>query len=97
MSNASSDDPYVEPPNSTVDDWLGQSAERDRELADRLVDEEGGNEEAAERRFAAEAKGADEQRARRDPNQAAGTGADPESPGSTLARDLPPAEPNEPA
>ena len=25
------DDPYTEPPNSTVDDWLGQRVERDAE------------------------------------------------------------------
>ncbi|MBI5090475.1 MAG: hypothetical protein HZB15_16895 [Actinobacteria bacterium] len=30
------DDPYVEPPNSTVDDWFGQRVQRD---ADRLSGE----------------------------------------------------------
>ena len=27
-------DPYTEPENSTVDDWLGQEVARDEELAD---------------------------------------------------------------
>ena len=45
-----SEDPYVEPPNSTVDDWLGQRVARDEELADELVKESGGDlDEAAER------------------------------------------------
>jgi hypothetical protein len=26
-------DPYIEPPNSTVDDWFGQRVERDTERA----------------------------------------------------------------
>lgn len=46
-----------EPPNSTVDDWLGQNAARDAELADELVEEEGGDEEVARRRFEQEAEG----------------------------------------
>jgi hypothetical protein len=41
-----------EPPNSTVDDWLGQQVSEDEELADDLLDETGGDEEEAERRFA---------------------------------------------
>jgi hypothetical protein len=41
-----------EPPNSTVDDWLGQQASKDDELADDLLDETGGDAEEAERRFA---------------------------------------------
>ncbi len=28
------DDPYTEPPNSTVDDWLGQQVDADMERAD---------------------------------------------------------------
>jgi hypothetical protein len=28
------DDPYTEPPNSTVDDWLGQKVAEDLERAD---------------------------------------------------------------
>lgn len=46
-----------EPENSTVDDWFGQNVARDQDLADRLVEEEGGDEEAAEARFEAEAEG----------------------------------------
>jgi hypothetical protein len=41
-----------EPPNSTVDDWLGQQVSEDDELADDLLDETGGDVEEAERRFA---------------------------------------------
>jgi hypothetical protein len=29
------DDPFTEPPNSTVDDWLGQRVDRDAERIDR--------------------------------------------------------------
>ena len=46
-----------EPDNSTVDDWFGQNVARDQDLADRLVQEEGGDQEAAERRFEDEAEG----------------------------------------
>jgi hypothetical protein len=46
-----------EPENSTVDDWFGQNAGRDAELADQLVAEEGGDEAAAEQRFEEEAQG----------------------------------------
>jgi len=42
----------VEPPNSTVDDWLGQQASRDEEVVDELLEETGGDEQEAERRFA---------------------------------------------
>jgi len=52
-----SDDPYTEPENSTVENWHGQRVERDAELADRLVEEAGGDEEGAEARFAEEAEG----------------------------------------
>ena len=41
----------VEPPNSTVDDWLGQQASRDDEEVDELLDEPGGDVDAAARRF----------------------------------------------
>jgi hypothetical protein len=41
-----------EPPNSTVDDWLGQQVSEDAELAEDLLDETGGDTEEAERRFA---------------------------------------------
>ena len=54
---ASSDgDPYHEPENSTVDDWIGQSVQRDAELAERLVDEAGGDLAAAEERYEAESE-----------------------------------------
>jgi len=43
--------PYQEPANSTVDDWLGQRVERDAELADKLVEQEHGDEKKAEQRF----------------------------------------------
>lgn len=40
------DDPYTEPPNSTVDDWFGQRVERDAESlaadGDARTAEEGG-------------------------------------------------------
>lgn len=41
----------VEPPNSTVDDWLGQQAAADDEEVDELLDETDGDVEEAERRF----------------------------------------------
>lgn len=41
----------TEPPNSTVDDWLGQQANKDDELVDDLLDETEGDTEEAERRF----------------------------------------------
>jgi hypothetical protein len=46
-----------EPENSTVDDWFGQNAARDADLADELVEEEGGDQSAAEARFDQEAEG----------------------------------------
>ena len=41
----------VEPPNSTVDDWLGQQASADEDEVDELLDETGGDVDEAERRF----------------------------------------------
>jgi hypothetical protein len=41
----------VEPPNSTVDDWLGQQVSKDEEVVDELMDETGGDIDEAERRF----------------------------------------------
>ena len=41
----------VEPPNSTVDDWLGQQVDRDEDVVDDLLEETGGDVEEAERRF----------------------------------------------
>ena len=46
-----------EPENSTVDDWFGQNVARDQDLADELVEEEGGDVDAAEERFEDEAEG----------------------------------------
>ena len=51
-----------EPENSTVDDWFGQNAARDAELADDLVAAEGGDEGAAEQRFEQEAEGEEKYR-----------------------------------
>ena len=45
------DGEIVEPPNSTVDDWLGQQAARDEQEVDDLLDETGGDVDEAERRF----------------------------------------------
>jgi hypothetical protein len=51
-------DPEIrEPDNSTVDDWFGQNVARDQDLADQLVEEEGGDEAAAEERFERDAEG----------------------------------------
>ena len=44
-------DPMQEPENSTVDDWMGQRVDRDTERAERLLEETGGDEQEAERRF----------------------------------------------
>jgi hypothetical protein len=52
-----------EPDNSTVDDWFGQNVARDQDLADRLVDEEDGDETAAEERFEDESEGEDKYKA----------------------------------
>ncbi|HEX2576814.1 MAG TPA: hypothetical protein VHK88_10735 [Aquihabitans sp.] len=56
MTQQGPGDEVQEPENSTVDDWFGQNAARDQELADKLVAEEG-SEEAAEERFEQEAQG----------------------------------------
>ncbi|MFL6206322.1 MAG: hypothetical protein ACJ739_13335 [Acidimicrobiales bacterium] len=50
-------DEIKEPDNSTVDDWFGQNVARDQDLADELVDDEGGDEAAAEKRFDQQAEG----------------------------------------
>jgi hypothetical protein len=52
--------------DSRVEDWFGQSANRDAELADELSERLPPDEAAAE--FEQEASGADEQRARRGPS-----------------------------
>jgi len=41
----------VEPPNSTVDDWLGQQVDKDEEEVDKLLEETGGDVAEAEKRF----------------------------------------------
>jgi hypothetical protein len=51
------DDPYTEPDNAVTNEWFGQSAARDAELAEQVDDE-------AE--FDAEATGAEEQAERHD-------------------------------
>ena len=40
-----------EPPNSTVNDWMGQEVNRDQELADEAMQEAGGDEAKAEQIF----------------------------------------------
>jgi hypothetical protein len=52
-----------EPENSTVDDWFGQNAARDADLADELVAAEGGDESAAAERFEREAQGQEKYKA----------------------------------
>ena len=51
-------DPHVEPDNSTVEDWMGQEVNKDAELADRLVEESGGDTAAAESAFEQQSAGA---------------------------------------
>ena len=50
-STTHDDGVVVEPENSTVDDWLGQKVDRDRQLAEDLLAETGGDVEEAQRRF----------------------------------------------
>jgi len=52
-------DPYREPENSTVGNWLGQEVAKDHDLVDTLIEETGGDLEAAERRFETESAGAE--------------------------------------
>jgi hypothetical protein len=54
-------DPHHEPENSTVDDWFGQSVDRDADLAHRLVEDAHGDEQEAERRFDEMATGEERQ------------------------------------
>ena len=51
MSMTSEHGDIEEPPNSTVDDWLGQQVSQDEAEVDRLLDETGGDVEEAEERF----------------------------------------------
>ena len=52
-------DPHVEPENSTVEDWMGQEVNKDQELADKLVEESGGDLAAAEEKFEQQSAGAE--------------------------------------
>jgi hypothetical protein len=103
-----SDDPGAD---SRVEDWFGQSVERDAELVDELTEKEDLDDAEAERRYEEQATGRSEQAARHgdriDPDQgrsaytddSAGrkraTEQDPDSPGATIDESEP-AEPNEP-
>ena len=49
-------DPYEEPENATVDDWMGQRVERDSERAEELLEETRGDETEAARRFEQESE-----------------------------------------
>lgn len=49
-----SNDPYVEPANSTVDDWHGQDVQRDADLAEEALRRAGGDESEAAEIFEAE-------------------------------------------
>jgi hypothetical protein len=68
INDASTPEPGTD---SRVEDWFGQSVNRDSELADRLTDEFGADE--AEQKFEQQATGSDEQAARHgehiDPDQ----------------------------
>lgn len=52
----------VEPPNSTVNDWLGQKVSDDEAMIDEVLEETGGDLEAAEQAF-------DERSAAKDPER----------------------------
>lgn len=52
-------DPHTEPENSTVNDWMGQEVNEDMELADKLVDEAGGDLAKAEKKFDEQSAGAE--------------------------------------
>lgn len=54
-----SNDPHVEPENSTVDNWMGQEVNKDAELADRLMEQNDGDEKAAEKDFDEQSAGAE--------------------------------------
>jgi hypothetical protein len=50
-------DETVEPDNSTVDDWFGQNAARDEEVADQAMADAGGDAAKAEQLFEDRAEG----------------------------------------
>lgn len=58
MRGMPNSDPHTEPENSTVDDWMGQEVNKDAELADKLVEESGGDLEKAEAKFEQQSAGA---------------------------------------
>lgn len=51
-------DPHQEPTGGEVEGWMGQEVAKDEDLVDQLVAEEGGDVEAAERRFEDESEAA---------------------------------------
>ena len=51
-------DPHQEPSGGEVEGWMGQEVQEDEDLVDRLVAEEGGDVDAAEKRFQEESAGA---------------------------------------
>lgn len=57
MSDAAKD-PNQEPSGGEVEGWMGQEVAKDAELVDELVAEEGGDVDAAEKRFEEESAGA---------------------------------------
>jgi hypothetical protein len=57
MPENSASDEIVEPENSTVDDWLGQNAARDEDVADQAMADAGGDVEKAEQLFEERAEG----------------------------------------
>ena len=57
MPDHSASDEIVEPENSTVDDWLGQNAARDEDVADQAMADAGGDAEKAEQLFEERAEG----------------------------------------
>lgn len=47
-----------EPENSTVDNWMGQEVNKDQDLADKVVEESGGDMAKAEQKFNEQSAGA---------------------------------------
>jgi hypothetical protein len=62
MADNERHDEIVEPPNSTVNDWHGQKVSDDEEMIDEVLEETGGDVDAAERAF-------DEHSAQHDPER----------------------------
>jgi hypothetical protein len=57
MPEQSASDEIVEPENSTVDDWFGQNAARDEDVADRAMADAAGDPAKAEQLFEERAEG----------------------------------------